>query len=87
MAGIAAENLIYDRSIGGSEDRQKLRGVMFLTGKQQQEIVRQENQATLQAKTLIKDHWQAYQALETAMGDRQSVADCCREIDLNLVKN
>jgi hypothetical protein len=87
MAGIAAEKLSYDRSIGGGEDRQKLRGVMFLTGKQQQEIIRQENQATLQAKALIKDHWQAYQTLVSAMGDQKSVNDCCREIDLNLVKN
>jgi hypothetical protein len=87
MAGIAAEKLMYDRSTGGSEDRQKLRGVMFLTGKQQQEVVRQENQATLAAKNLINSQWQAYQALAAAMGDHLSVADCCREIDLNLVKN
>lgn len=81
MAGIAAEKSIYDGSEGGSEDRQKLRGVLFLAGKQQQEITTQENLATLQAKTLIKDHWAAYQALVTAMGNRAVVADCCAEID------
>ena len=81
MAGIAAEKSIYDRSEGGSEDRQKLRGVLFLAGKQQQEIVNQENLATLQAKTLIQTHWEAYEALVIAMGAKTAVADCCKEID------
>jgi hypothetical protein len=81
MAGIAAEKSIYDRAEGGTEDRQKLRGVLFLAGKQQQEITTQENLATLQAKTLIKDHWAAYQALVIAMGNRAAIADCCTEID------
>jgi hypothetical protein len=81
MAGIAAEKSIYDRSEGGSEDRQKLRGVLFCTGKQQQEIVQQENLAALQAKTIIKTHQKAYQALVIAMNKRTSVADCCDEID------
>lgn len=81
MAGIAAEKSLYDRAEGGVEDRQKVRGVLFLAGKQQQEIVNQENLATLQAKSLIQNHWTAYQSLVTAMESRQSVADCCNEID------
>jgi hypothetical protein len=81
MAGIAAEKTIYDRSQGGAEDRQKLRGVLFLAGKQQQEIVQQENLATLQAKTLIQTHKEAYQALVIAMSNRTAVADCSDEID------
>jgi hypothetical protein len=81
MAGIAAEKLMYNRFEGGSEDRQKLRGVLFRIGKQQQEIVQQENLATLQAKTLIQTHWEAYQALVIAMEKRTLVADCCDEID------
>jgi hypothetical protein len=80
MAGIAAEKLIFDRSEGGSEDRQKLRGVLFLAGKQQQEIVQQENLAALKAKTLIQANWAAYQALVASMGERASVADCCETI-------
>jgi hypothetical protein len=81
MAGIAAEKLVYDRSEGGNEDYQKLRAVLFLAGKQQQEIVQQENLATLQAKALIKDRWEAYQALVIAMSNQASVVDCCHEID------
>ncbi len=83
MAGIAAEKLVYNRSQGGSEDRQKLRGILFLAGKQQQEIVNQENLAALQAKTLIQTHWLAYQSLVVAMQERASVADCCGTIEVH----
>jgi hypothetical protein len=81
MAGIAAEKLMYDRAEGGSEDRQKLRGILFIAGNQQQEIVRQENSAALQAKTLIQTHWEAYQALVIKMSERATVNDCCKAID------
>jgi hypothetical protein len=87
MAGIAAEKLTVaasqneHRTEGGAEDRQKLRGVLFRTGKQQQEIVQQENLAMLQAKTLIQTNWDAYQALVTAMTNRSTVADCCDRIE------
>jgi hypothetical protein len=80
MAGIAAEKLVYNRAQGGSEDRQKLRGILFLAGKQQQEIVTQENLATLTAKTLIQTNWAAYQALVVLMEARASVAECCDAI-------
>lgn len=91
MAGIAAEKSIYKgevsrsegRSEGGTEDLRKLRGVLFLAGRQQQQIVQQENLAILQAKVLIKDHWAAYQALVTAMSNRASVAECCQAISVN----
>lgn len=81
MAGIAAEKIIYDRSQGGNEDLQKLRGILFISGKQQQEIVTCENLAKMQAKTLLQANWAAYQALVIAMGDRSTVSDCCNQID------
>ncbi len=81
MAGIAAEQLVYDKSQGGVEDRQKLRGILTLVGKQQQELIQQENLAGIQAKTLIKTHWEAYQALVVSMENRSSLADCCKTID------
>jgi hypothetical protein len=81
MAGISAEKLVHDRSFGGSEDRQKLRGVLFLAGKQQQEIVQQENLAALTAKALIQTNWAAYEALVISMEKRASVADCCDAIE------
>lgn len=81
MAGIAAEKLVYDRSVGGSEDLQKVRGILSLVGKQQQESIQQENLAGIQAKTLIQTHWKAYQALVESMTDRSSVLDCCETIE------
>jgi hypothetical protein len=81
MAGIAAEKLVYDKSQGGVEDLQKLRGILTLVGKQQQESIQQENLAGIQAKTLIQTHWKAYQALVVSMENRSSVADCCGTID------
>ncbi|MCY7335384.1 MAG: hypothetical protein LH613_04075, partial [Chamaesiphon sp.] len=56
-------------------------GILFLAGKQQQEIVNQENLAALQAKTLIQTHWLAYQSLVVAMQERASIADCCDTIE------
>ena len=81
MAGIAAEKLVYDKSQGGVEDRQKLRGILTLVGKPQQELIQQENLAGIQAKTLIQAHWEAYQALVVSMENRSSVAECCGTIE------
>jgi hypothetical protein len=81
MAGIAAETSIYNRAEGGSEDLQKLQSVLFLAGKKQQQIVQQQNLATIQAKAIIKARWEAYQALVIAMSNRKTVIDCCAEID------
>jgi hypothetical protein len=93
MAGIAAEKLMSvgtspteNQSQGGSEDRQKIRQILLLAGKQQQEIVNQENLATLQAKTLIQTHWEAYQALVLSMAKRASVAECCDTIESHSYK-
>jgi hypothetical protein len=81
MAGIAAEKLVYDKSQGGVEDLQKLRGILTLVGKQQQESIQQENLAGIQAKTLIQTNWEAYQTLVVSMENRSSVAECCGTID------
>ena len=93
MAGIAAEKLMYvgtsqteNKSQGGSEDRQKIRQILLLVGKQQQEIVNQENLATLEAKTLIQTHKSAYQALVLSMAKRASVAECCDTIEAHSYK-
>jgi hypothetical protein len=81
MAGIAAEQLKFDRSEGGMADRQKLRGVLSLIKKSQAEIRQTENLAILQAKTIIQSEEAAYQALIAAMRDRSTVAECCQKID------
>jgi hypothetical protein len=78
MAGAAAEFLVYDSVEGGDDDRQKLRSVVTALRRQWQT---QEHRAGLQAKALLEQHWQAYEALVAAMGTRTPVAECCRVID------
>jgi hypothetical protein len=78
MAGIAAERLVYERAEGGFDDRQKLRSVMALIGKDAQSGRQQENLAIVQAKALIQTNWDAYQALTAAMTARTPVAECCQ---------
>lgn len=76
MAGIAAETLVYGTAEGGAEDRQKLQGVLSVLGRSGSECLQQERFCTMQAKTLIQEHWAAYEALVTAMEQRTPVAEC-----------
>jgi len=78
MAGAAAEFLVYDSVEGGDEDRQKLRSLMASL---RQEWQQKERWAGLQAKTLLEENWQAYEALVEAMGKRMPVQDCCRMLE------
>jgi len=83
MAGIAAEELFYEQSIGGDNDRAQLqsmlRALQFnpVAGRQR------ERWAILQAKSTLDRHRDAYDALVEAMGARASVADCQAAIDAN----
>jgi hypothetical protein len=76
MAGIAAETLTYETVQGGTDDRQKLRAVLTQLGFAAAEQQQKERWALLQAKTLLREHWSAYQALVVAMGQRQPISDC-----------
>lgn len=80
MAGIAAETLVYGNAEGGTEDRDKLRGVLSSLGRSQTECLQQERFCILQAQTLIKENLAAYEALVTAMEQRLSVSECDRTI-------
>jgi hypothetical protein len=46
-------------------------------GRSPAEIPLKQRWATLQAKTLLDKHRDAFDALVTAMGDRAPVATCC----------
>ena len=81
MAGIAAETLVYGSAEGGAEDRQKLQGVLASLKRPASESLQQERFCTLQAKTMIQEHWAAYEALVTAMEQRTPVAECCQLIE------
>jgi hypothetical protein len=80
MAGIAAENFVYGRAGGGTEDRQKLRAVMAQLRRPEQAALK-ERWACLQARTLIESHQPAYEALVAAMAQRLPVAECCQVIE------
>ncbi len=80
MAGIAAETLAYGSAKGGGDDRQKLRAVLTPLGLSNSAQEQKQRWADLQAKTLLQEHWSAYEALVGAMQQRASIAECCRLI-------
>lgn len=77
MAGIAAEQLIYGNAEGGDNDTRALGLFWRALGRSPGEATLKQRWATLQAKTLLEKHREAFEALVGAMGDRASVATCC----------
>jgi hypothetical protein len=82
MAGIAAEQLVYGESVGGGDDRSKIFTTFAALDRSPAEAKLKESLATLQAKNLIKNNWDTYTKLVTAMQDGKSVADCCQLMQL-----
>ncbi|MBD2356648.1 ATP-dependent Zn protease [Tolypothrix sp. FACHB-123] len=80
MAGIAAENLVFQNAEGGADDRLKLAEVLTKLGFSGILIQQKQRFHALQAKTLLQENWSSYQALVTAMEQRASVADCKKAI-------
>jgi hypothetical protein len=76
MAGIAAENLVFQNAEGGSDDRRKLAGVLTNVGFSGSNCQQKQRFHALQAKTLLQENWSSYEALVKAMRERASVADC-----------
>lgn len=77
MAGMAAEQMVYGDAQGGGDDTAALGQFWLALGRSPAEVPLKQRWATLQAKTLLEKHRDAFEALVTAMGDRASVADCC----------
>ncbi|BAY65814.1 hypothetical protein NIES22_59210 [Calothrix brevissima NIES-22] len=80
MAGIAAENLVFQNAEGGADDRLKLAEVLTKLGFSGNVIQQKQRFHALQAKTLLQENWSSYQALVTALQQRASVADCQKVI-------
>lgn len=80
MAGLAAEALVYGEAQGGADDRQKLRLLWAQLNRPAAEGNLKERWATLQAKTLLQNHWAAYEALVVAMEQQAPVEACCQVI-------
>ncbi len=76
MAGIAAENLVYDNAEGGADDRGKLTAV--LSGLKFSEAASEMKQrfCALQAKTLLQENWEIYLTLVKLMQQRATVTQC-----------
>lgn len=76
MAGIAAEQLVYQNSEGGADDRQKFRETLVRLGIPASELPQRERLSILRAKELLKQHQSAYDALVVALQERQSIDQC-----------
>jgi hypothetical protein len=83
VAGMIAESLVYGDVEGGADDRLKFRMLWSQLRRSNQEGELKERLAQLQAKTLLKTNWTAYEALVSAMETGTSVEDCCAAIDLH----
>jgi hypothetical protein len=80
MAGIAAEEYIYQESKGGAEDIRQLReATVHLPNPQLH-----QQWALLRARTLIAEHQEAFKLLVEQMQENASVEDCCAAIDAAL---
>lgn len=86
MAGVAAEQIIYNNSQGGGDDQQKLRSLLTLAGCPAGGLARAENAALVQAKHQIETHRSSFDALVVALKAGQPVADCCALIAPDLAQ-
>ncbi len=76
MAGIAAETLAFNNAEGGADDKTILTAILTNLGFSENLREQKRRFCSLQAKTLIQDNWEAYQALVNAMRKRASVIEC-----------
>lgn len=76
MAGVAAEQLVYGQAVGGTDDRQKFRILWQQLQRPLSEAAMRERWATLQAKSLLSQHQQAYEVLVTAMEAGEPIEVC-----------
>lgn len=86
MAGIAAEKLVYGQAEGGHGDRQQLHIAFRRAGLTESNLPQKESWALLQAQGILERHQPAHQALQQALAERRSVADCYHLLDQHLTK-
>jgi hypothetical protein len=84
MAGIAAENLVFNNAEGGADDQSKLSEVLTILGFSESACQQKRRFHVLQATNLLRENWSSYQALVTAMKQRAAVADCQDALKLQL---
>ncbi|MDX2231135.1 MAG: ATP-dependent Zn protease [Leptolyngbyaceae cyanobacterium bins.349] len=76
MAGAAAEHLRYKDVQGGQDDLQKMRLLLSQLGFSGTAIAQKESWSALQAKTILQNHQETYEALVAAMAQRAPVEEC-----------
>jgi hypothetical protein len=81
MAGIAAEQMVYGNVEGGDDDVRGLGMFWEVLGRSPAEVPLKQRWATLQAKTLLERHREAFDALVLAMAERATVEDCRAAIE------
>ncbi|MDJ0674231.1 MAG: ATP-dependent Zn protease [Calothrix sp. MO_167.B42] len=81
MAGIVAEELVFNDAVGGLDDRQKLAAILQGLGFSELAYTQKKRFYALQAKNLIQENWSAYQALVRAMSLGLSVSACIEAIE------
>ena len=89
MAGVAAEKRTYGSAQGGQDDELRLKQLWQQIPPNVRATANPDTQtrwALLQAETLIEKHPYAYDALVTAMTQRQSVQTCIQQIESNRPK-
>jgi hypothetical protein len=77
-AGGIAEDLKHGSIQGNEDDMQQLRSTLKALGLN---VALHERQAKTDAKQLMQQHWQSYEALVIFLEQRRSVTECCAEID------
>jgi ATP-dependent Zn protease len=81
MAGIVAETLVFKNAEGGADDQNKLRTVLTSLGFSESACQQKQRFCFLQAKTLLEENLNAYQALVNAMRRRATVEECQKAIN------
>lgn len=76
MAGAAAEHLVYRDVQGGKDDLQKFRFILNQLRFSGSAIEQKERWSALQAKTILQENWETYEALVAAMERRTPVDEC-----------
>lgn len=81
MAGGVAETLVYGNAAGGADDQQKFRTIWGQLRRPLSEGQQKERWSALRARTLLQEHWEAYEALVQALQEQADIAECYRRIE------
>ncbi len=85
MAGIAAEQWVYNQASGGNDDRQKIRILWRQLQRSSNEARIKERWGILQAKALIEKHQSAYEALVAALQQRTPIPECYQILEQHII--